>query len=197
MSCPVCGAEIPEDSFFCDQCGDELRICPRCGRPGKRNWCIHDGEALVAARELALRDGAGAESAAGERPSLPDPRMSRSGDSAEPLECLRIRSPGHHLDLEVRPGTVVGRKSGAWTAVFSSFPDVSGIHARFDYSPLGGWTVTDLGSTNGTFSDGKRIPSHRPERLRDGIRLTFGSLEMLVSLGEAGESANSSTVRLR
>ena len=31
MKCPLCRAEVPDDSYFCDQCGKEFKFCPECG----------------------------------------------------------------------------------------------------------------------------------------------------------------------
>src|SRR6185437_4663146 len=35
--------------------------------------------------------------------------------------------------------------------------------------------LTDLGSTNGTFLNGQRLPEQAPVRIRDGDRVQFGS----------------------
>ncbi len=57
MTCPHCGAEIPQDSKFCPQCGRRLvpaegeLTCPRCGTkapPGSR-FCKECGEPLAGA----------------------------------------------------------------------------------------------------------------------------------------------------
>ena len=49
---------------------------------------------------------------------------------------------------------------------------VSAVHARVRRAPEGTWWVEDLGSTNGTWLNGRRITA--PERLRTGDRLTLG-----------------------
>jgi len=50
--------------------------------------------------------------------------------------------------------------------------DVSTRHAELRLSDLGGWTVHDLHSTNGTYVNGDRVPEHR--RVFSGDVITFG-----------------------
>jgi pSer/pThr/pTyr-binding forkhead associated (FHA) protein/S1-C subfamily serine protease len=58
---------------------------------------------------------------------------------------------------------------------FPADPDddlVSAVHARVHRSPEGTWWLEDLGSTNGTWLNGRRITT--TERLRTGDRVTLG-----------------------
>jgi S1-C subfamily serine protease len=50
--------------------------------------------------------------------------------------------------------------------------DVSTRHAELRLSDLGGWTVHDLHSTNGTYVNGDRVADHR--RVFNGDVITFG-----------------------
>lgn len=52
IQCPKCKAEIDADSFFCDQCGEELMMCPKCKEPRKGKRCSQCGSVLVAAKDL-------------------------------------------------------------------------------------------------------------------------------------------------
>ncbi len=47
MICVFCKSNIEDDSFFCDQCGKEILICPKCSQPGKGQHCIYDSTLLV------------------------------------------------------------------------------------------------------------------------------------------------------
>lgn len=58
-------------------------------------------------------------------------------------------------------------------------PEVSRQHALLISSPSGGFRIQDLGSTNGTFVDGKRLGS-KPENLRPLNNITMGSAVTLV-----------------
>ena len=44
-----------------------------------------------------------------------------------------------------------------------------------------GWTVEDLGSTNGVLLNGRRI--HEPQPLRPGDRIELGSTEIVFEIG--------------
>jgi hypothetical protein len=49
---------------------------------------------------------------------------------------------------------------------------VSRVHARISRSAQGGWTLTDLGSTNGTYLNGVRV---RSAELHDGDEIRIGA----------------------
>jgi len=53
---------------------------------------------------------------------------------------------------------------------------VSRHHARLQYAEKHGWTLTDLGSSNGTFINGERIKGSAA--IADGDRLTFGKADL-------------------
>lgn len=53
-------------------------------------------------------------------------------------------------------------------------PSVSAEHATVEWSP-DGWRIRDLGSTNGTTINGKRVDG-RPARMRGGEQVAFGAV---------------------
>ncbi|MBN1946853.1 MAG: FHA domain-containing protein [Bradymonadales bacterium] len=60
-------------------------------------------------------------------------------------------------------------------------PAVSGTHARFELAGLGGQVqVTDLGSKNGTFLAGYRLPPNRPVRLPPDAEISIADCGLLV-----------------
>jgi pSer/pThr/pTyr-binding forkhead associated (FHA) protein len=69
----------------------------------------------------------------------------------------------------------IGRSNGAEFIVNAEL--VSRLHCQLSASD-GGLRVKDLGSTNGTFVNGKRIVA---SELRDGDRLAVGRVELIVS----------------
>ncbi|MBI4543429.1 MAG: FHA domain-containing protein [Gemmatimonadetes bacterium] len=77
------------------------------------------------------------------------------------------------LDLSVAP---TGARLGRDPALDLAFPEedsvVSAVHARVWREADGTWWLQDLGSTNGTWLNGRRITG--AERLRSGDRFTLG-----------------------
>ena len=45
--CPICKEEIEDDSHFCDQCGEALLYCSKCGRVGVGRRCTYCGGMMV------------------------------------------------------------------------------------------------------------------------------------------------------
>jgi pSer/pThr/pTyr-binding forkhead associated (FHA) protein len=101
---------------------------------------------------------------------------------------LILTSPeGNTLDIPAKDEVVIGRED----PISEVFPDVDltalggmekGVsrkhavirHAGTDY------TVEDMGSTNGTFINKKRIPPHAPEAIKPGDEVRFGKLSLSV-----------------
>jgi diguanylate cyclase (GGDEF)-like protein len=54
-------------------------------------------------------------------------------------------------------------------------PSISRYHAFLGADDEGQVRLTDLGSTNGTFLNGRRLPENTPVRVQDGDRLQFGA----------------------
>lgn len=71
-----------------------------------------------------------------------------------------------------RPSIFIGR--GEDSDIVLAEQGVSRRHARLAQGPQG-WTVTDLGTTNGTFVNGRRIPDSEPIPVQPGDRLSIGS----------------------
>src|SRR5208337_2808129 len=56
---------------------------------------------------------------------------------------------------------------------------VSRRHAVISIDTAGKAWIMDLGSTNGTFVDGERVPLQTPVRIKDGSRIQLGSSTLL------------------
>jgi hypothetical protein len=66
-------------------------------------------------------------------------------------------------------------------------PGTSRQHARLQHKPQG-WTLTDLGSTNGTSVNGQRLRPHEVYLLRPGDRIAIGSSVLVVEEPAASQS---------
>lgn len=80
----------------------------------------------------------------------------------------------------------VGRRSGIGLSLLS--PLISHDHAEID-AARGALKVRDLGSTNGTFVNGSRIPAGESARVKNGDVVHFANVEFLVGRLAPGENA--------
>lgn len=155
--CPVCKAVIDDDSCYCDQCGNELYACPDCRKIGKGEGkrCGGCGKPLVKA---AVVFGAAAVS---HRPAATG---ETSGEAAW-LVCAE-----QHLRLPLKDNAVIGRTCGDYLPQLSTMIYISGTHARLNKAG-GQWSITDLGSRNGTKVNGMPCNPTLPFRKGDVVRI--------------------------
>jgi pSer/pThr/pTyr-binding forkhead associated (FHA) protein len=135
----------------------------------------HDGDTLrfgnVSLR-LVLPQGAGGEVAAAETEpeTAPVPRRAMA---------LLIAADGTEYSLwEGR--TTVGRRAESDVALAGD-PYISGRHAEF-LCDESGCSVTDVGSTNGTFYGGERLSPHRAQPLTPGDEIRLGQSVFVIQL---------------
>lgn len=198
MKCPWCQAVLDEDSWFCDQCGKELWICPKCKELRKGKVCTQDGTSLVTvaafgtpatsfttssptpsttSSQSAPPISAGSPTG-GVQPS-PTPVAQHSGDVDE----LILINKNLNLTLQIQPGDIVGRTEGRFAGVLSQYKLISRKHCVFQFIKGQGWTVTDLGSTNGVKCNDVPLQPFKPHLLADGSFLLVGNIEFYVQLG--------------
>ncbi len=65
---------------------------------------------------------------------------------------------------------------------------VSGKHARLEKRD-GAWAVTDVGSTNGTYLNDKKIEAKKPHALKSGDRMSLGLFQIRIEIEVAGDFA--------
>jgi two-component system, cell cycle response regulator len=97
-----------------------------------------------------------------------------TGSAPSPLYFIMVSGgiPGAMLQLAAS-GTRIGRSVDNTMQL----PDesISRYHAYVGHDDEGQVRLTDLGSTNGTYINGRRLPSRTPACLRDGDRIQLGS----------------------
>lgn len=81
---------------------------------------------------------------------------------------ITLASPDGRI-VQVRGGDVVGR-TAVGKEVLEIHEEISRRHAQFVMSD-GMWFVIDLGSSNGTFLDGQRLPPREKVRISNGQRI--------------------------
>ena len=125
-------------------------------------------------------------------PTAPTPFPSRPGPAQPPAAPAPAppppAAPREHPHLVVRSGPLAGASFalGAPSARVGRDPSadvvldddtVSRSHARFDLRPTG-WTVTDLGSTNGTHVAGRRLGPNEETAIPFGAVVRVGEVEL-------------------
>jgi hypothetical protein len=106
--------------------------------------------------------------------------MDATEETAYPVVGFRIiKGPATGQELAVPPQPLIlGRDTGV--SALATDTQVSRRHAEVRTGADGDLTVTDLGSSNGTFVNGSRISG--PSPLAVGDQLTIGSTEMVLML---------------
>lgn len=162
--CPACGRKHRPGTLFCRECGVYLPTGSQTGTEPIRS------------RELPSF-ALGWEAAQGRG----------EGERQEIALKIKILSTGRQIEVSCRDGLQLGRVD----AVHNVFPDVdltsdggldggvSRRHCRI-YEDGGRYFIEDLGSANGTFLGGERLPPYFPHRLEDGDRLRLGRVEIEV-----------------
>jgi hypothetical protein len=175
--CTDCGKQNPDDARFCSRCGHRLVTEPGLEPepPAESTATISFGAA-----------GQGTDRAdTDERPLNP-------ADSAA-VDAL----PRGHALLVVQRGPSAGSRflldTELVTAgrhpeseIFLDDVTVSRRHAEFRRSEAGTWTVSDVGSLNGTYVNRDRIDE---VELQDGDEVQIGKYRLVFFASHAGETA--------
>lgn len=155
------GCELTTSMLRC-----RVKICPHCRYQNREGYmfCEDCGEDL--AQVESVRPGTYLA------PAAVDPEIS-----------LQFQGRPHVLALQLQARTVLGRRDAERTRQ----PDidlteqgalemgVSGLHAAIQHT-ADGVQLFDLGSTNGTYLNGRRLAFNQAYILRDGDEIRFGRL---------------------
>lgn len=96
------------------------------------------------------------------------------GEDSPTIKILQVRDGD--LCLTLRPDTIIGRREGDYTHLLSGFKYISGKHALISYDKNRGWSITDLGSTNGTYVNDDRLEKNIPHKFDKGDIIDLGTL---------------------
>jgi pSer/pThr/pTyr-binding forkhead associated (FHA) protein len=75
---------------------------------------------------------------------------------------------------------IVGRTGPGLRMVFEGDTSISKEHAKLERDEEAGWLLEDLGSTNGTFVDGRRLSQGHPVPVAPGRQVRFGTWESVM-----------------
>lgn len=164
--CPQCGEMIDADSRYCDQCGAMMYLCPEHLIFGKGHGkrCGQCGKELVAADQLDKQQPQGPV----QQPVEPaQPEQPRTGTYTPPAMPVDLYCAAMNITIPLIHGAVIGRTNGNYTALLGQCIYISGTHASLGQDAAG-WTITDLGSRNGTKVNGVECVPHQPARINVG-----------------------------
>ena len=170
--CPFCREQIPDDSWFCDQCGKELKWCPQCRAPKRGTECAACGETLVDAGTY-FNGGKPASQSTADLNSILDDLFKDGGFgkvAAGTVTCLE----GNGWKLAFKEGEF-GRSGGIWPELASE-RYVSGRHGQIRKKGSD-WEISDSGSTNGTYVNGTKLAPGTWTTLKKGDKVKIATVK--------------------
>lgn len=206
--CYKCGADIDSDSLFCDQCGAEQYVCPKCHIIGKgpNKRCGMCGSPLVPAtgqqdnnstqQQGAAQPFAGAAQQQGaaqpfagaaqqQGAAQPFAGAAQQQGAAQPFAgaaqqqgATRMASylvcQAEQVSIPLMNGAVIGRTAGDYANLLGKCIYISGMHARLTQNGSV-WSITDLGSRNGTKVNGVACQPNVPMAFKTGDTIKLGA----------------------
>ncbi|MCF8242692.1 MAG: FHA domain-containing protein [Melioribacteraceae bacterium] len=210
MICPKCKADIEDDSFFCDQCGEEIFICTKCGKPGKGKRCTADGSPLVSAKDKSQTPDTVTEKTSQSKPAdtkaAPPPAPKPA--PPQPSPASPQPSPGQNIpelklinnaigaNFTLNDGDIIGRKTGRFTGIFAQYKQISSKHAQISYDSQRGWCITDLDSSNGTKYNGQKLQPNLSQPISDKSYILLANIEFYVQITGMEIEDTEKTVRI-
>jgi pSer/pThr/pTyr-binding forkhead associated (FHA) protein len=162
MICPACGNQSPADARFCSQCGSAL-TAPAAASDSTATISIGDARADTSDRLLSPVDAAAVDGLPQGSALLVVQRGPGSG-SRFLLDKDSVKA-GRHPDSDI----------------FLDDVTVSRRHADFERTG-DGFTVSDVGSLNGTYVNRDRIDK---VELSDGDEVQIGKFRLVYYAGHA------------
>jgi serine/threonine protein kinase len=109
----------------------------------------------------------------------------RSGDREGPRVCIHFVDTGQIINLEMGKEYTIGRKHKSQSVIpdidlslFKAYDwGISRLHATIVVR-AGLVSITDIGSSNGTWIHGKRLPPNQPAQLNHGDIFYLGKLKI-------------------
>lgn len=191
--CPNCKEEIDDDSHFCDQCGQALAYCERCGRAGIGRRCTSCGGLMVSPEEYRKRKNAHSEYAS----SVSNGFVSQGFVSRVDINEFEDRQPKgfvsgipqlmlYNDSLGIRlmgiNGAMIGRRQGPYVQQLSNQMYISGAHAQLKYNANIGWCITDKHSSNGTKLNDHQLQPDVEMSLKNGDIVSIANVVLKVSI---------------
>lgn len=187
MLCPKCKFEIDNDSCYCDQCGQEIRYCQSCRRPGKGNRCTACGGRMLSAvdyiREPSIPANSPVMGTVAPSPTYTSPDNNAATLKAPTSTRLILSNGAQGITIEGVDGAIIGRRNGIYQSQFARFPYISGTHAKLKFDAVQNkWLLTDMNSSNGTRYNNVPLIAGQPCVLENGATVQLANIVLTVAL---------------
>ncbi len=192
--CPNCKEEIEDDSYFCDQCGQSLSFCEKCGRVGLGRRCTYCGGLMLPAEDYHRRMSSNSAMSSSVSTGFASQEFIQTNANSRSLSQsnqspMSQRMPQlllYNDSLNIRMiginGAVIGRRQGPYAQSLAQNMYVSGVHAQLKYKPETGWCVADKHSSNGTKLNDHQLQPDVEMSLKNGDILTIANINLQVSV---------------
>lgn len=174
--CPNCKADIDNDSIYCDQCGQALTFCTKCGRVGLGKRCSYCG-AQMARPQLSPYDGSG------NPVTFTTTAVANDLTHNSKMPSITLGNVALGINIVGVDDAIIGRREGPYIALFQGYRYVSGRHAQLHFDKEQGWTIIDKNSSNGTFVNGSKLAPENPIALATDDTLTLANINLKVKIG--------------
>ena len=188
--CPSCKEEIEDVSHYCDQCGQELVYCERCGRVGMGRRCTFCGGLMISAEQLEEMKNAkeSTSSATHSLFSYTGSSISQRTDGQQSgqtgIPTLTLYNPSLDIRIVGINGAIIGRRQGPYQQMLENNMYISGVHAQLVFKPNTGWCIIDKHSSNGTKLNQRDILPDVPMTIKSGDIVTIANVTLQVSINE-------------
>lgn len=188
--CPNCKEEIDDDSHYCDQCGQALLYCEKCGRVGIGRRCTSCGGLMVSPDDYQRRRGSVSHAAISVSSGFVSQEFVATNRGAVRMSSgmphgipqLMLYNDTLNIRFVGMNGAVIGRRQGPYTQFFQQNMYVSGVHAQLKYNSGSGWCVSDKHSSNGTKLNEHLLQPDTDMSLKNGDILTIANINLQVSI---------------
>lgn len=191
--CPNCKEEIDDNSFYCDQCGQALLYCNRCGRVGTGRRCTSCGGLMMPPTEsqplnssqpslstsMSVSTGFTSQS---DFSSRPNPAWNAPHPVQQGIPVLTLTNMSLNIRIVGINGAVIGRRQGPYAQFLQQQMYVSGVHAQLKFNAGSGWSIIDKHSSNGTKVNDRPLQPDVEMSLKNGDIVSIANVNLQVSV---------------
>jgi len=189
--CPICKEEIDDASYYCDQCGQYLSYCERCGRVGVGRRCTTCGSMMLPPDEYLRKSSERkAFSTSASMGFVSNDLVSQSKITQEDhptgqttgVPQLLLSNDSLGIRMVGVNGAIIGRRQGPYVQFFQQNMYVSGVHAQIRFNAETGWCVADKHSTNGTKLNNHQLQPDVEMSLKSGDILSIANVALKITI---------------